>query len=133
MKTLFYSLVIILGLAVAGCAQQSADVTFEFTATGDDGNVGTASFYDIRYSTDTLVLVGWDSAFQVEGEPFPKISGSGELFTLTVDSLESGKTYYFAIRVGDDAGLWSGNSNTISILAPDWYAPSAVMNFNVRF
>ena len=128
------TLLFIISISLCGCLQaQPSNVTFTFTATGDDGDLGQASFYDIRYSTDTLVLIDWDSASQVIGEPSPKYSGSFEEFTLPVDSLESGVTYYFAIRVADEENNWSGNSNTISMVVPDYHAPNAIMNFNVRF
>jgi hypothetical protein len=77
-----------------------------WTASGDDGNVGTASQYDIRYLEGTPITANnWNSAVQATGEAAPKAAGSAETFT--VSGLQSGKTYYFAIKTGDEVPNWS--------------------------
>lgn len=132
MKTIICIVMLVLGMAVVGCSQTTAEVDFVFTASGDDGDVGQASFYDIRYSTDSLVLIAWDNALQVQGEPTPKIAGSDEFFTLNINVV-SEKTYYFALRVGDNNNNWSVSSNIISINVPDLIPPAMVINFQVVF
>jgi hypothetical protein len=83
-----------------------------WTAPGDDGNQGQASEYDIRYSTATINDANWNSATQVSGEPSPQPAGSQE--SHTVSGLQSGVTYYFAIKTRDDASNLSGLSNIAS-------------------
>jgi hypothetical protein len=55
-------------------------VNLTFTATGDDGPVGTAETYDIRYRTSGPILNDADfaAATQVVGEPDPQPAGSPE-------------------------------------------------------
>ncbi len=84
-------------------------LTLTWTATGADGSSGTASQYDIRYSTSTITDVNWGSATQVTGEPTPSIAGSSE--SLVVTGLTSGTTYYFAIKAADEVPTWSALSN----------------------
>ncbi|ODS38513.1 MAG: hypothetical protein A7316_00885 [Candidatus Altiarchaeales archaeon WOR_SM1_86-2] len=87
-------------------------VTLTWTATGDDGNVGTAGSYDIRYSTLQITDANWDTATKATGEPKPQPSGSAETFKVT--GLSYSTTYYFALKVLDDAGNPSGLSNVFS-------------------
>ena len=93
------------------------DVTFSFinltwTAVGDDGNAGTASEYDIRYSTSEITEGNWDNAVKVTGEPNPNSAGSVE--SHIVENLEYNTTYYFALKVIDNVKNYSGLSNIVS-------------------
>ena len=101
-------------------------ITLTWTASGDDGNTGTASEYDIRYSTSTITDSSWDSATQVIGEPAPQAAGSAESFV--VSGLASGTTYYFAIMTADEVPNWSGLSNVTTGTALDVTSPDAVTN-----
>jgi len=89
----------------------SNTITLAWTAPGDDGNAGTASQYDIRYSTSVVTEVNWDSAEEVTDAPKPKLGGSGERFVVV--GLRSDTEYHFAIKVGDEVPNWSGLSNTV--------------------
>ena len=93
-------------------AVTSNSTTLTWTAPGDDGNVGTATEYDIRYSTSNITEANWASATQCMGEPSPKISGSVETFTNT--NLSPATTYYFALKTADEVPNWSGLSNVAS-------------------
>ncbi|KCZ72292.1 nitrous oxidase accessory protein [Candidatus Methanoperedens nitroreducens] len=84
-------------------------ITLTWTAPGDDGNIGTASQYDIRYSTSVINESNWNSATQVTGEITPAPAGTTQ--TIKITGLNSGTTYYFAIRTADDVPNWSGLSN----------------------
>lgn len=106
-------------------------VTLTWTATGDDGAVGTATTYDVRYSRSTITSANWDNAAivtQVSGEPVPRAAGTaGE--TVTVAGLSPGTTYYFAMKVADEVPNWGGMSAVISkVTAPasDTIAPETV-------
>ena len=84
-------------------------ITLTWTAPGDDGNVGAASEYDIRYLTSPITEANWNRAAQCEGEPKPKVAGSSESFTIT--GLYPDNTYCFAVRTADEVPNWSGLSN----------------------
>ena len=95
----------------------TADVTYSsidlgWTAVGDDGLNGTASVYDIRYSTSEITDLNWNSVTQVIGESKPNPSGFTESFT--VENLEFGTTYHFTIKAIDNAGNTGGLSNIVS-------------------
>ncbi len=87
-------------------------VVLTWTAPGDDGNIGTASKYDIRYSTSPIAEGNWDDAIQCEGEPIPKPPGSSETFKIT--GLARGTTYYFALKTADEVPNWSPLSRVVS-------------------
>lgn len=86
-------------------------ITLTWTAPGDDGNIGTASQYDIRYSVLPLNESNWTTAVQVDNEPVPKPAGQSESFTVT--DLQPGTDYYFGIKAVDEASNWSGLSNVV--------------------
>ena len=88
----------------------SNSITLTWTAPGDDGSTGTASQYDIRYSTAVITDNNWDSASQVTGEPAPQIAGTNQSFTVT--GLNPSTTYYFAIKTADEVANWSIISNS---------------------
>jgi hypothetical protein len=87
-------------------------ITLTWTAPGDDLATGTASEYDIRYSTASITEANWASATEVSNEPAPQISGTSQ--THVVSSLSPDTTYYFAIKTTDDADNVSALSNIAS-------------------
>jgi chitodextrinase len=98
-----------------------------WTATGDDSLAGPAAAYDIRYSTSDIDSLTWPAAAQCENEPTP--AGPGITDSLSIGGLLPGTKYYFAMRVGDEAGNWSGISNTASAttsVQADRVAPARV-------
>ena len=99
-------------LAVVGSATTFNSITLNWTATGDDGNEGTAFLYDIRYLVDTPINESnWGSAVQAEAEPVPQASGSAETFTVT--GLFAETLYYLALKVADEAGNFSALSKVV--------------------
>ncbi|MDD5688594.1 MAG: glycosyl hydrolase [Elusimicrobia bacterium] len=92
----------------------SNSIALSWTSVGDDGNIGTASVYDIRYATYSISSSNWDSAgvTQCSGVPTPQISGT--LQSYIVQGLSAGITYFFAMKVGDEVPNWSGVSNLVS-------------------
>lgn len=87
-----------------------AALTLTWTAPGDDGPVGTAAVYDLRYASDSATVAGWTYATQASGEPSPRPAGTTETFVLP---LPPGK-YWFAVRTRDEAGNQSNLSNLVS-------------------
>ena len=113
----------------------STSVQLTWTAPGDDGATGTATTYDVRYSTSTITAGNWASATQATGEPAPQVAGSAETFTVT--GLSPSTTYYFAIKTSDEVPNESGLSNvpTVATAPPDVTPPDDVTDLatsNVR-
>lgn len=96
-------------LGVVGVTHNT--VSFTWTATGDDGNQGTASRYDLRYAAAPINGENWSSALQADGEPTPQVAGTLEQFTLS--ELPAATAFYFAIRVSDERDNVSGLSNIV--------------------
>ena len=80
----------------------SGTVRLTWTAPGDDGSSGTATTYDIRYSTGTITEDNWASARQASDELAPTVAGTSQ--TWTVQGLSANTTYTFAIKAIDEAG-----------------------------
>lgn len=93
----------------ANTGEYNGEVLFSWTATGDDGSVGNASSYIIRYSASPIDDGNWGSATDVDGEPVPQAPGSSEYWT--GKNLPAGETLNFAIRVADESNNESGTSN----------------------
>ena len=87
-------------------------VTLSWTATGDDGMDGTASSYDVRYSTSPIDDGNWGSAYQATGEPVPQAPLSPETFT--VNGLLPDRTYFFRLKVADEVPNFSALSDEAS-------------------
>ena len=89
---------------------QNQDVVLHWTAVGDDLRAGQAESYILRYSSAPLNESNFDSANQVDaGKPKP----SGQAEQLTIKGLPVGGTYYFGIKVRDDAGNVSPISKVV--------------------
>jgi len=95
-------------------APQGDFVNLTFTATGDDGDVGTAGTYDIRYSTTGPITSEglFNAATPVVGEPDPQAAGTPE--NVVVSGLNFNTTYHFAMKVADENGNIGGLSNPAS-------------------
>jgi subtilisin family serine protease len=99
---------VITNLTIAEALQTS--ITLSFTAPADPGN-GSASSYDLRYSTSPITAANFASATKVRtSAPLP----AGQTQTITVTGLKTGTTYYFAIKSADFFGNLSAISNVVS-------------------
>ena len=86
-------------------------LTLSWTAPGDDGTTGSATAYDLRYSTSPITTdAEFADALQATREPQPGSSGSTE--TSTVIGLNPESTYYFAVKASDNVGNQSALSNS---------------------
>jgi phosphodiesterase/alkaline phosphatase D-like protein len=103
-----------------------SSLTLIWTAPGDDGSTGTATQYDIRYSTSTITSGNFASATQVTNEPLPKPAGTPE--TLMVAGLNTNTRYYFALKTADERGNWSAISNVPNNLTAQDATPPAAIN-----
>jgi chitodextrinase len=116
-------------VTVTGTTENTA--ALNWTAVGDDSLTGTATSYDVRYSTTPITAANWGSASQATNEPAPVAPGNSQNFTVT--GLSRQTTYYFAVRVADDAGSLSALSNVPSATTPDQTRPAAVTDLTVGF
>ncbi|MFC2061570.1 DUF2341 domain-containing protein [Elusimicrobiota bacterium] len=116
-------------------AEQGASkgqIKLTWTAPGDDGTSGTASFYDIRYNNVQINGVNWGASTEVDGEPSPSPQGSDE--SMIVVGLTEGVTYYFAIKAADERENISDISDSpnapASTAEVEKIAPSAVTDLS---
>ncbi|MGH7926683.1 MAG: S8 family peptidase, partial [Candidatus Binatia bacterium] len=86
-------------------------VTLNWTAPGDDDDTGTATSYDMRFSTTKFTDADWNTLTQVSGEPTPEAAGTGQ--NKTVTGLLCGRSYFFVIKTRDEAG----NESALSKIA----------------
>ncbi len=85
-------------------------ITLTWTSPSDSGN-GSASVYDIRYSTSPITAGNFSGATKYLNPPAPKAAGIKD--TLAISGLLPGTTYYFAIKSADFFGNFSSVSNII--------------------
>lgn len=95
-------------------------VTLQWTAPGDDGTLGLATLYHMKFSTGPINSGNWALANEVPGMPAPLTPGSKQ--AITVRGLSRDTTYYFAIRAEDDAGNLALISNVVTW---DWVYDTA--------
>lgn len=101
-------------LAIATIDSTSAVLTF--TAPGNDGDVGTAAAYDLRYALFEIDEGNWlEAEIPIKG-PIPRESGTTEFFP--VPDLQPGTQYYFAMITLDGAGNKSQLSNLVTATTP---------------
>ncbi len=84
-----------------------------WTAPGDDGATGCAYEYDLRGYTDSITADNFSSAVRASEVDPPLPAGMTQEYT--VDGLQPGQKYYFALKTRDDVGNWSGISNCLSV------------------
>lgn len=77
-------------------------LTFRFQAPGNDGQVGTAYAYEIRYSTQPLDAQNFASALPGPSYIYPQPAGAVQEYALT--GLEEGTPYWLGIRASDVHG-----------------------------
>jgi len=102
-----------------------SSVGLVWNAPGDDDNTGTATAYDIRYSTSLINAGNFDVATSwTTNVPAPAVAGTPQ--SVVVDTLTEGTPYWFAIKATDEAGNTSPLSNVLQI-TPDGTAPAAIV------
>jgi len=69
--------------------------------------------YDIRYSLIPIDSSNFSAAVPVSNLPAPRIAGNDQDFEIT--GLNSGTSYYFAVKSGDAALNWSEISNVVLV------------------
>jgi hypothetical protein len=91
-----------------------------WTARGDDGVLGDASKYDIRYHRFHVIDDdNWTSATRVKNVPAPKASGEKE--SLIIEVPYPVTNHSIAMKVGDEVTNWSTLSNRAMALGTQTY------------
>lgn len=87
-----------------------------WVAPGDDGFEGLAEEYDLRRSDAPIEGGAFDQAEPVGPIAAPQLAGALEV--TDVGGLPEGRDSWFALRTRDDAGNWSGVSETVRVSVP---------------
>ncbi len=91
-------------------------INLSWTASGDDGSSGTASFYSIKYSTSTISSANFDAITDsMLNPPTPAVTGTPQTTVLT--NLTPNRKYFVAIRAYDDGMNPSPVSNIVSAIS----------------
>ncbi|GDY12694.1 hypothetical protein LBMAG53_15720 [Planctomycetota bacterium] len=118
-------------LSMAPEAVTGTTVSLAWLATGDDGAIGTATTYDLRYSTSPVDESTWARA-TVPSDPLPVPGPTGAKDRVTVTGLAPGTTYRFAIRAADEAGNQGPISSDIGVAtASDGVPPAAITDLAI--
>lgn len=99
----------------------STKINLSWTAVGDDWNIGTATSYVIKFSSNVINSSNFESATSINNWMSPYSAWSNESYQ--VWNLLPNSTYYFAIKVLDEFGNISGISNTASFTT-SWELPT---------
>jgi hypothetical protein len=96
-------------------------LVLSWTARGDDGDLGSASTYDIRYHTYSVIDErNWSSATRVSSDLTPGAAGTTE--TLIIENIDfPERNHSFAVMVGDEVTNWSKLSNYALSLGSESY------------
>lgn len=125
-------LALLLALSIAPTAMAATgDFTVQWTAPGDDGSIGRATNYDLRYSTAAITTSNFNQATPLGGLPVPATAGT--LQNYIVSGLNAGMTYYLAIRTVDEVGNWSGISNVLKKIGQTAGAGDPVSSLSLSF
>ena len=100
-------------------AISSSSVTLRWTATGDDGDTGRASTYEVRYSGNLIEPTGALASAVFTNRLVPAPAGTEE--TLEVTGLDFASDYSFMLRALDEweqPGPWSNTVEATTLGRP---------------
>lgn len=125
MRKLYVVLAAVAALGLS-CRAEARDAVLMWTATGDDGTVGRATSYQIRYkstppASDTL---SWWNAAGTVPAPVPSVSGAVD--SVRVTNFDAATSWYFMMVAIDEAGNMSGWSNVAVLSALDVVRPARI-------
>jgi hypothetical protein len=91
----------------------SSSVSLTWTSTGDDGTMGRAAAYQLRYAKTNITNETDFLAAKAVAAPIPQAAGLME--TVTANALDAGTNYFFAVRAVDEAGNVGPLSNIAEV------------------
>lgn len=131
---------LLITLSVPATAQVSS-ATLSWTAPGDDGGSGTATSYQMRYTTmrpDTTSQATidnwWFVATPVTTLPVPQLSGTMQFVNVApMGGFMAKQTYYFVMKACDEVTNCSTYSNVAVFTVPgDLLAPRRTNDLRKR-
>lgn len=130
----FGAVLVLLALCASSIAS-ARDVMLTWTATGDDGGVGKATSYELRYKSVAIAgvdtLSWWNTSGVISTGP-PSLAGATD--SAIVAGLDTTRTWYFMIRAVDDVGNRAGFSNLAVVPPPrDTIPPAPIRSLNGRW
>lgn len=108
-------------------ANGPATVDLSWTSPGDNGNEGRASGFEVRGSRATFDVSDWET-LQLLDAGRPREPGRRD--SATVRGLELG-TWYFGVRVVDEASNWSPLSNLATVDVIGIVPPDAITDLRI--
>jgi hypothetical protein len=100
---------------VSAAPAHAGAVVLAWTAPGEDSLAGVAECYDLRYSAQPITASNFAQATSATNLCVPGSPGTKQ--AMGIGSLQTGTTYYFAIKTRDRAGNWSMMSNLVTKMA----------------
>ncbi|HET9251553.1 MAG TPA: FlgD immunoglobulin-like domain containing protein [Candidatus Eisenbacteria bacterium] len=126
------ALLIFITIPAAPCHAAKGSIWLRWTATGDDGTIGRAARYDIRYSTQAISgtdTVGWWNSATIVNTNGKVPPPPGMPDSVLIINVTYGQRYYAMMRVADEIPNWSRFSNLarfdVVTGVEDEFAPSA--------
>ena len=101
-------------LALAVSATGVSSVSLTWTATGDDSLTGTATRYEVRWSTAPITDANFAAATLVTNG-VPAAAPPGTAQGCTVTGLDRSVDLHFAARVADEMNNWSAVSSDLPV------------------
>ena len=90
--------------------------TLGWTAPGDDSTEGIVKEYDLRGSQDSITASNFSQAYRIDSVVFPIPAGLSQV--CTVEDLQPGTSYFFAVKACDEVDNWSDISNCVRVDCP---------------
>ena len=112
-------------IEVSEVVDNSTSLLLTWTAPGDDGWLGQANAYDIRYKTTMIDSRRGRAATSVPDEPTPQAAGATEGYELK--NLVPGMRYFVALKTADEVYNWSLLSNVTTIVTAARYVEGIVL------
>lgn len=127
-NTLLTTTALVLSVAPAFASISATPFPIHWTAPGDDGLIGRAAVYDLRYSINPITAANFAQATGIAGLPAPSVAGFQESFVVL--GLADGVLHYLAMKSADEAGNWSAMSNVITRPVPTTDADPSALAFS---
>ena len=101
----------------ATTGDNSGEIKLTWSATGDDGDIGGASVYLIKYATSSISEANWNNLNTYDSIVLSSPLPAGDLMARTAMGLDPGQLYYFGLKAYDYVGNISGLSNIASAVS----------------